>query len=195
MTNATHEDRKILILEEEIDKRIVSLCKEVVENCDGVELVLIGVLEGASTLTDEIYEILTDLGVNCEIDYMKVSSYGDEEESSEEVKIEYDPKVDIAGKNVLIVEDIVDTGLSMKKVLELLASYSPTLVEILSLLSKPDRRKHDVVIKYLGFEIDNVFVWGRGLDLYGKLRKLRDIYYKPNGSDARYRIPESKLVA
>ncbi len=112
------------------------------------------------------------------IDFMKVSSYGDEKESNREPRIIDDTKEPIQNTDVIVVEDIVDTGYSMAALLEMLYARKPNSIKVCSLLSKPSRREVDVPIDYLGFEVPDLFVLGYGLDDGGKHRNGRDIIYK-----------------
>ena len=137
---------------------------------------MIGILNGAFMFTSDLVKNIQHPDIY--IDFMKVSSYGDEKESNREPRIIDDTKEPIQNTDVIVVEDIVDTGYSMAALLEMLYARKPNSIKVCSLLSKPSRREVDVPIDYLGFEVPDLFVLGYGLDDGGKHRNGRDIIYK-----------------
>jgi hypoxanthine phosphoribosyltransferase len=121
-------------------------------------------------------DLLKNVNIHCEVDFFKLSSYGDEKISSGRVKLLKELNADIAERHVVIVEDIVDTGLSIKYIEELMKELNPASMKLVSLLVKPESIKYDVKIDYIGFNIPNKFVIGYGLDYAQKYRNLRSIY-------------------
>ena len=163
----------IFITEDQIKSRIKELGKQITEDYKGKDLLLIGILKGSVPfLCSLMWEIDNE---KLAIDFMDVSSYGSETESSGDVKILKDIDSSIKGRNVLIVEDIVDTGRTMDKLLEMLNTREPASLKVCTLLDKPSRRVCDVKIDYIGFEIENRFVAGFGLDDDQYMRQLKYI--------------------
>ena len=152
---------KILFTEEEILAKVKEMAATISEDYKDGNLVVVGVLKGSVVFTSDLLKYIT---VPCVLDLMAVSSYGLSSESSGIVKIIKDLDYDIEGKDLLIVEDIVDTGTTLKYLLEYLKARKAKSVAIASLLSKPARRKADVDIKYLGFEVPDEFIVGYGID-------------------------------
>lgn len=142
---------------------------EISRDYAGKDLVMVGVLRGAVIF---IADLLRQLDVPCEIDFMAVSSYGSSRDSSGVVRILKDLDDTITGRDVLIVEDIVDSGLTLNYLMRNLQARDPASIEVCSLLTKPERRRVDVPIKYVGFEIPNTFVVGYGLDHAQRYRNL-----------------------
>ena len=169
----TTEKREILITSEQIKERVTELAAEIKDDVDVDNLVLVGVLNGASFFTTDLAREFNNPKV--EIDFMSVSSYGNNIESSGEPVIHCDLKNSIMGKDVVIVEDIVDTGYSMAILLDILRARRPKSLRVCALLSKPDRREVDVPIDYIGFTIPNHWVEGYGLDTHEKCRCLKNI--------------------
>lgn len=169
----TTEKREILITSEQIKERVTELATEIKDDVDVDNLVLVGVLNGASFFTTDLAREFNNPKV--EIDFMSVSSYGNNIESSGEPVIHCDLKNSIMGKDVVIVEDIVDTGYSMAILLDILRARRPKSLRVCALLSKPDRREVDVPIDYIGFTIPNHWVEGYGLDTNEKCRCLKNI--------------------
>lgn len=168
-----------LIKEEEIQKRIIELGRQISADYASKTPVFIGVLNGSFIFLSDLIKTVT---VDCEIDFFKLSSYGDEKISSGKVKMLKELNCDVTGRDIIIVEDIVDSGLSMKFIEELIAPYSPASMKIASLLVKPDSLKYDVKIDYIGFNVPSKFVIGYGLDYAQKYRNLRSIYVLYKGS-------------
>ena len=166
---------EVLIRRKTIQDRVRELAFDIGSAYGDRGLVLIGVLKGAVVfLSDLIRELPTSM--TTELDFLAVASYGTSTESSGVVRIIKDLDVDINGRNVILVEDIVDTGLTLSYLVSILREREPEMLEICSLLDKPARRKIDVEITFRGFEIPDEFVVGYGLDYSGKWRNLPEIY-------------------
>ena len=162
----------ILVTEQQIHDRIAELCREIERDYAGRDLLLIGVLKGAvMVMADLARELKRDL----EMDWMAVSSYGAGTESSGVVRIVKDLDTDLGGRHVLIVEDIVDSGLTLSWLRSNLMSRGPASVEVCALLRKPEAAKVEIDARYIGFEIPNAFVVGYGLDYAERYRNLRDV--------------------
>ncbi len=159
----------VYISEEKIKSRLDELAHRINQDYEGKELFVIGVLNGAFMFTADL---IRRIKVPVHLDFMVAKSYGEGTESSGQLKIELDIKKNIANKDVLIVEDIVDTGLTMNEVKRNLLSRLPASLKLASLLYKPARNIHKVDIDYLAFEIEDRFVIGYGLDYAGKYREL-----------------------
>jgi hypoxanthine phosphoribosyltransferase len=159
----------VLISEEEVDKKIQELGTQISKDYEGKEIHLVCVLKGGVFVTCELAKRIT---VPVSLDFMSVSSYGDETVSSGRVKIVKDLDDSIEGKDVLIVEDIIDSGNTLKYLLDLLYSRKPNSIKICTLLDKPERRVTNVDVDYVGFQIPDKFVVGYGLDYAQKLRNL-----------------------
>ncbi|MGE3608520.1 MAG: hypoxanthine phosphoribosyltransferase [Bacteriovoracaceae bacterium] len=158
-----------LISEEEIALRIQALGKAITEDFHNEDLVVICVLKGAFMFCSDL---IKKINLPIKLEFISLSSYGDSTNSSGNVRLEMDITANIEGKNVLIVEDIVDTGLTIKTLMEMLEVRKPKTVKLASLLFKPVKLKHPVKIDYLGFEIEDKFVIGYGLDYAGRYREL-----------------------
>jgi hypoxanthine phosphoribosyltransferase len=158
-----------LITEEEISLRIEALGKAITKDFENQELVVICVLKGAFIFCSDL---IKKINRPVSLEFISLSSYGDSTNSSGNVRLEMDITANIEGKNVLIVEDIVDTGLTIKTLLEMLQVRKPKSIKLASLLFKPVKLKHNVNIDYLGFEIEDKFVIGYGLDYAGRYREL-----------------------
>jgi hypoxanthine phosphoribosyltransferase len=152
-----------------LQARVRELGVEISRDYEGRELLLLGVLKGAVFF---LADLMRSVGVQCELDFMAVSSYGSLTASSGVVRILKDLDAPIEGKDVLIVEDIVDSGLTLNYLLRNLRGRNPRSLEVCALLVKPGRRKIDLPIRYVGFEIPNRFVVGYGLDLDQRFRNL-----------------------
>ena len=158
-----------LISEAQIQERLDDLAKKIEQDYKGKDLVVICILNGAFIFcADLIRRVKNPIYV----DFMKASSYGDSTVSSGNLKVDLDLKVDIENKHILLVEDIVDTGLTLTNILERLGKRKPASIKLASLLYKEARNIHPVNIDYLGFAIDDLFVIGYGLDYAGKYREL-----------------------
>ena len=161
-----------LIGEEELAARVRELGAEISRDYAGRELLIIGVLKGAVLF---IADLMRELEVPCEVDFMAVSSYGSATDSSGVVRILKDLDASIEGRDVLLVEDIVDSGLTLHYLLKNLRARDPATLEVCALLTKPERRRVDLPIRYVGFEIPNRFAIGYGLDHGQRYRNLRRI--------------------
>jgi hypoxanthine phosphoribosyltransferase len=160
---------EILIDEETLAARVAELGVEVSADYQGRDLLLIGVLKGAVFFMADLMRHLT---VPCEVDFMAISSYGASTDSSGIVRILKDLDINIEGRDVLVVEDIIDSGLTLSYLMRNLESREPTSLEVCALLTKPARREIDVPVRYVGFEIPNKFVVGYGLDFAERYRNL-----------------------
>ena len=160
---------EILIDEETLAARVAELGAEVSADYEGRDLLLIGVLKGAVFFMADLMRHLT---VACEVDFMAISSYGDATDSSGIVRILKDLDISIEGRDVLVVEDIIDSGLTLSYLIRNLESREPASLEVCALLTKPSRREIDVRVRYVGFEIPNKFVVGYGLDFAERYRNL-----------------------
>jgi hypoxanthine phosphoribosyltransferase len=160
---------EILIDEEALRARIAELGEEVSAEYAGRDLLLIGVLKGAVFF---MADLMRQLAVPCEVDFMAISSYGAATDSSGVVRILKDLDINIAGRNVLIVEDIIDSGLTLSYLVRNLEAREPASLEVCALMTKPERRELEVPVRYVGFEIPNRFVVGYGLDFAERYRNL-----------------------
>ena len=160
---------EILVQRDELEHRVRELAEEVSRDYADRDLLLVGVLKGAVFF---LSDLMRHLEVDCEVDFMAVSSYGSSTDSSGVVRILKDLDVSIEGRHVLIVEDIVDSGLTLSYLLRTLKARNPASLEVCALLTKPERRKVDLPIRYVGFEIPNRFAIGYGLDHAERFRNL-----------------------
>jgi hypoxanthine phosphoribosyltransferase len=160
---------KILVQQDDLAHRVRELGEEISRDYEGRDLFLVGVLKGAVFFLSDLMRHLT---IPCEVDFMAVSSYGSSTDSSGVVRILKDLDVSIEGREVLIVEDIVDSGLTLQYLLRTLRAREPASLEVCALLTKPERRKVDLPIRYVGFEIPNRFAIGYGLDHAERYRNL-----------------------
>ena len=159
----------ILVKPEELQNRVRELAAEISRDYAGRDLVLIGVLKGAVFF---LSDLMRQLDVPCEVDFMAVASYGSATKSSGVVRILKDLDAVIEGRDVLIVEDIVDSGLTLQYLLRNLGARNPRSLEVCALLTKPDRREVQLPTRYVGFEIPDRFVIGYGLDYGERYRNL-----------------------
>ncbi|MCM2350707.1 MAG: hypoxanthine phosphoribosyltransferase [Bacteriovoracaceae bacterium] len=158
-----------LISEEEIALRIAALGAAITKDFEDEEIVVICVLKGAFMFCSDL---IKKINRPLSLDFISLSSYGDSTHSSGNVKLDMDITANIEGKNVVIVEDIVDSGLTIKTLMEILSVRKPKTIKLASLLFKPTKLQHKVTIDYLGFEIEDKFVIGYGLDYAGRYREL-----------------------
>lgn len=161
---------RVLLTEEQIHARLEELAAEIEADYAGLDVVLVGVLKGAVIVMADLTRAFTR---TVEVDWMAVSSYGSGTKSSGVVRILKDLDRDISGRHVLIVEDIVDSGLTLSWLVANLGSRGPASVEVCTLLRKPDAAKVEVTLRYVGFDIPNEFVVGYGLDYAEQYRNLR----------------------
>jgi hypoxanthine phosphoribosyltransferase len=160
---------EILVQPDELAHRVRELAEQISVDYAGKDVLLIGVLKGAVFF---LADLMRQLDVECEVDFMAVSSYGSSTDSSGVVRILKDLDAPIEGRHVLIVEDIVDSGLTLSYLFRMLGGRSPASLEVCALLTKPDRREVDMPIRYVGFEIPNKFAIGYGLDHAERYRNL-----------------------
>jgi len=160
---------EVLVEADDLRRRVSELAGEISRDYEGRDLVMVGVLKGAVMF---IADLMRELSVACEIDFMAVSSYGSQTDSSGVVRILKDLDAPIEGRDVLIVEDIIDSGLTLHYLIKNLRARNPASLEVCSFLTKPDRRRVDLPIRYTGFEIPNRFVIGYGLDHAQRYRNL-----------------------
>ena len=159
----------ILIDRDTLQQRISELGEDVSADYAGRDLLLVGVLKGAVFF---MADLMRRISVPCEIDFMAISSYGASTDSSGIVRILKDLDINIEGRHVLIVEDIIDSGLTLSYLVRTLEAREPASLEVCALLTKPERRQIDVDVRYVGFEIPNRFVIGYGLDFAERYRNL-----------------------
>jgi hypoxanthine phosphoribosyltransferase len=160
---------EVLIDEDALRGRVEELGVEISADYEGRDLLLVGVLKGAIFF---ISDLMRELTVPCEIDFMAISSYGAGTDSSGVVRILKDLEINISGRDVLVVEDIIDSGLTLSYLRRTLGARKPASLEICALLTKPERREVEVPVRYVGFEIPNRFVIGYGLDFAERYRNL-----------------------
>jgi hypoxanthine phosphoribosyltransferase len=163
---------KVLITSEQITEKVREMGERITQDYAGERLLLVGVLRGAVVVMGDLMRCIN---LPCEIDFMDISSYGSGTSSSGVVRIPKDLEEDITGRHVLLVEDIVDTGLTLSYLVRSLLARKPASLEICALLTKPTRRRAELDVKYLGFEVPDEFVVGYGLDYAGAYRNLPDI--------------------
>ena len=172
LTDVSDDLTEILISEEQIQNRIAELARAIEADYADRDVLLVGVLKGAVMV---MADLARELKIPVTMDWMAVSSYGSGTESSGVVRILKDLDTDLSGRTVLIVEDIIDSGLTLSWLLANLNSRGPASVEICTLLRKPEAARVDIDVKYVGFEIPNQFVVGYGLDYDEKYRNLRGV--------------------
>ena len=160
---------EILVQADELQHRIKEMAEEISRDYKGRDLLLIGVLKGAVFF---LADLMRHLDVPCEVDFMAVSSYGSSTDSSGVVRILKDLDAPLEGRNVLIVEDIVDSGLTLQYLMRTLEARNPASIEVCALLTTPERRKVDTPARYVGFEIPDKFAIGYGLDYAERYRNL-----------------------
>ena len=160
---------EILVQPDELRRKVADLGAAISRDYDGRDLLLVGVLKGAIFF---LSDLMREISIPCELDFMAVASYGSATDSSGVVRILKDLDQSIEGRNVLIVEDIVDSGLTLQYLLRNLRARGPESVEVCALLTKPERRKIELEARYVGFEIPNRFAIGYGLDHDERYRNL-----------------------
>jgi hypoxanthine phosphoribosyltransferase len=160
---------EILVQADELQHRVRQLGADISRDYAGRDLLLVGVLKGAVFF---LADLMRQIDITCELDFMAVASYGSATESSGVVRILKDLDTPIEGRDVLIVEDIVDSGLTLSYLLGMLRARGPASLEVCALLTKPDRREVDLPARYIGFEIPNKFAIGYGLDHAERYRNL-----------------------
>lgn len=171
-SDITGEISRVLVTSQEIDDRLAELAAQIDADYGGKQIVLVGVLNGAVMV---MADLARHLKSPISMDWMAISSYGSGSKSSGVVRILKDLSTDLYGKDVLIVEDIVDTGLTLSYLIQNLKSREPKSVEVMAAFRKPEAITTPVDVKYLGFDIPNEFVVGFGLDWNDQYRNLRDL--------------------
>lgn len=161
--------KKVLLTEEEILNRVKELAAEISKDYNEKDLLVVGILKGSVLFASDVIKNIT---IPCQIDFMAVSSYGNSSETSGIVRILKDLDHSIEGKDILIVEDIIDSGVTLDYLLKYLKARKANSIEIITLLTKPARRKVDINVKYCGFEVPDEFLVGYGLDFAEKYRNL-----------------------
>jgi hypoxanthine phosphoribosyltransferase len=164
--------KEVLVTSVQIREKLREIGGRIAEDYRGERLLLVGILRGAVVV---LSDLMRCVGVPCKIDFVEISSYGAGTNASGVVRISKDLEEDVSGRHVLVVEDIVDTGLTLSHLRRSLLARRPASLEICALLSKPARRRVDLDVKYLGFEVPNEFVVGYGIDYAGWYRNLPDI--------------------
>ena len=172
MDNLMKDIRKVLITREQLQKRVAEMGQEITRDYQGRDVVLVGILKGAMPFLCDLMRCI-DLPVT--LDTMVVSSYGDNTVSSGSINIKKDLDKDIRGKHVIVVEDIIDTGITMDSLVPLLKKRGAASVEMAICLNKKERRERDVFIKYIGFDIPDEFIVGYGCDYAEKYRNLPEV--------------------
>lgn len=173
MKNALDE---VLVTEEQIRERVTDIAGQITADYAGKDPVLVCVLKGAVFF---MADLVREITIPCEMDFMAVSSYGSSSDSSGVVRILKDLDAQVEGRHVIIVEDIIDTGLTLSYLMKNLKARNPETVEVCALLTKPERRRVDNPCRYVGFEVPNRFVVGYGLDYQERYRNLRFIAALP----------------
>ena len=166
------ENIRVLLPEDELAARIAELGEQISKDYEGKDLMLVGVLKGGSVFMSDLIRTIT---IPLELDFISVSSYGASTKSSGVVRLIKDVDKAVAGKHVLIVEDIVDTGLTLSYIKKMFKNRNPESVKICTAFDKPSRRKVDIVPEYKGLEIPDEYVVGYGLDYDGLLRNIPDL--------------------
>jgi hypoxanthine phosphoribosyltransferase len=167
------EKFKLFITREQIEKRVNEIGQQINVDYEGKKPIFIGVLNGSFIF---LADLMRHVSIPCEVDFFKLSSYGDEKVSSGKVRKLKELDAEIEGRHVIIVEDIVDTGLSMSYIMKQVKEFNPASVKIVTLLYKPGAAKYDVTLDYVAFEIPTLFVLGYGLDYAQEGRNLAQIY-------------------
>ena len=168
------EEIKVLIDEEKLEKRVQEIAAQIEEEYKGKELTLICILKGSIFFT---LDLAKKISGDVKLEFIRVSSYNEGTESSGEIKMKLDLKDSIQGKDVIVIEDIIDTGRTLSYLIEYLKMKKPNSVKLCALLDKPDRRVVDVKVDYTGFKIPDKFVVGYGLDYDEKYRNLPYVGY------------------
>lgn len=163
---------RVLYTSDQIAERIAEVAAQIDADYEGKDILLVGVLNGAVMVMSDLQRAMKS---HVQMDWMAVSSYGAGTQSSGVVRILKDLSQDLEGRHVIVVEDIIDTGLTLSYLINYLASRGPASIEIMTMFRKPDAAKIDVPVKYIGFDIPNEFVVGFGLDFAEKYRNLRDV--------------------
>lgn len=174
MSNKNDSIGKILFTKEDIEKRAKELGKQITSDYKGEEVIVIGTLKGSIMW---MAELLKNIDLDTQIDFTVASSYGSNTTSSGMVKIKLEPDTNMYNKNILIVEDIVDTGKTLTFLIQKMKERHPKSIKVCTMLDKPSRRINDYRADYIGYEVDDLFVIGFGLDFDQKYRNLPYISY------------------
>jgi hypoxanthine phosphoribosyltransferase len=169
MTQLDGDIKEFLYTEEQISTKVREIGKKISEDYEGKDLVLVGILKGSIPFMADLIRKIT---IPCSMDFMAVSSYGSSTESSGVVRILKDLDFEIENRDILIVEDIIDSGTTLSYLLDYLKRRNPASINIACLLNKPSRRKADIAVKYVGYEVPDYFLVGYGLDYAEKYRNL-----------------------
>ena len=172
MEKIYNDIEKTLLTKEQIAERVKELGKEITKKFEGEEVIMVGVLKGCVVF---MTDLMRNIDLPIQIDFLVASSYASGTESTGNVKIIKDINVDVKNKNVIMVEDIIDTGLTMKNLKEIFEIRQCKSFSICTLLDKKERRKVEISADYIGFDVPNEFVVGYGLDYNGKYRNIPDI--------------------
>ena len=172
MASMTYKDLQVLYTREQIAARVAEIGAEITHDLNGEKLVMVGVLKGAAPF---LADLARAVQVDATFDFVAVSSYGKGQRSSGAVKVIKDLDESVEGKNVLIVEDILDTGLTLSYLRKIILQHRPRSLRIAALLDKPSRRIEKIEADYVGFSIPNLFVIGYGMDYAERYRNLPDI--------------------
>ncbi len=168
-----NKKEKTLYSREEIQSRVEELGKEISRAYQGKNLLVVSLLRGSFVFTADL---VREMNIPVEVDFMTTASYGHGEISTGDVEIVHDIRTGVEGKDILIVDDIIDSGFTLKKVKEFLETKNPNSVEVCVMLDKPSRRKVDISAKYVGFEIPDVFIVGYGLNYGDHYRNIPYIF-------------------
>ncbi|MBU3101016.1 MULTISPECIES: hypoxanthine phosphoribosyltransferase [Clostridium] len=161
--------KEVLYNEDQLRDKIRQMGEKVSKDYYGKDLILIGILKGSVIFMSDL---LKEITIPCKMDFMAVSSYGNSTKTSGVVRILKDLDFEIQGKDVLIVEDIIDSGVTLKYLMKCLSARKPSSLEIICLLNKPERRKVDIDVKYVGFDVPDFFIVGFGMDYAERYRNL-----------------------
>ncbi len=172
LTDVSDDLSNVLYTPDQIDSRLAEVAAQIDADYDGTEVLLVGVLNGAVMVMADLSRLLH---CHAEMDWMAISSYGAGTKSSGVVRILKDLNTNLEGRHVLVVEDIVDTGLTLSYLLENLRSRRPASLEVMAMFRKPEAIRADVTVKYVGYDIPNEFVVGYGLDFAGRYRNLNGV--------------------
>lgn len=172
METMAKDIKSVLITREQIARRVREIGKEITRDYAGKEVVLVGILKGAMPF---LCDLMREIDLPVTLDTMCVSSYGNSTVSSGRIKIKKDLDHDVRGKHVIVVEDIIDTGITMASLVPLLLERGAASVDLAICLDKKERRVKDVAVKYIGFEIPDEFIIGYGCDYAEKYRNLPDV--------------------
>ncbi|MGH9554440.1 MAG: hypoxanthine phosphoribosyltransferase [Terriglobales bacterium] len=167
---------KVLLSRDQIARRVAEMGAEITRDFTGQPVVLVAVLKGATIF---LSDLARNIHLEAHFDFFGISSYRDRTHSTGEVKLTKDVDHSLEGKNVILVEDILDTGLTLTYLKEVIAAHKPQMLRVAALLDKPARRVVPVRADYVGFEIPNEFVVGYGLDYGGRYRNLADVCVLP----------------